>query len=277
MPHKEALGGQVAPHGGLGVFFLLFVAYALGNLRQLTAIHATFVVKDDMVKADVLHAMPGQAGDAAPHAAGIAYLNVAEGDAANMSHAVYGDEAVEIVTGQQISAASVAQADEDGRLGALHGEMVEADVFHDAAIDDFERDGRRANPLAEEFLALVGAGLHHDVRDADVAEAAVGLGAQLHGVAMARHHAVGNADVLAKARRRALQRDGIVVAVGPQVADQHVVAAVEVEGVVVVVVAVFHLDAVDAQAVAGQVMLHPATAVSQRNILYHNVLAIDKP
>ena len=76
---------------------------------------------------------------------------------------------------------------------------------------------------------------------------------------MAAHHTVGHADVLARPWRRALERDAIVVAVGHHAGHHHVVTTVKVEGIVVVVVAVEHLDVGNPHPVARQVMLHPAT------------------
>ena len=130
--------------------------------------------------------------------------------------------------------------------------------------------------MAEELRRLVVAGLHHDAADGDVAEAAIGLGAQLDGVAVARHHAVGYADVLAEPWRGALQGDAIVVAVGHHAPDDDVVASVQVECVVVVVVAVDHLDVLDVQAVAGQVVLHPSAAVAQCYAAHTHVATADE-
>ena len=53
-------------------------------------------------------------------------------------------------------------------------------------------------------------------------------------------------------------------------------ATIQVEGVVVVVIAVEHLDTLYLQTVASQIMLHPATAVLQGDIPHGDVLALDK-
>ena len=53
-------------------------------------------------------------------------------------------------------------------------------------------------------------------------------------------------------------------------------AAVQVQRVVVAVVAVGNLDATDAQAVAGQIVLHPATAVLECDVLDGDVATLDE-
>ena len=93
---------------------------------------------------------------------------------------------------------------------------------------------------------------------------------------MTRHDAVGYAHILAEPGRSRLQRDAVVVGVGNDTRHHHLMTAVQIEGVVVVVVAVQHLDAVNPQPVAGQVVLHPATAVLQRNAAHRNVLTLDE-
>ena len=108
--------------------------------------------------------------------------------------------------------------------------------------------------------------LHHDATDIDISETAIGLCAQFDGVAMARYHAVGNANILAEAWRGALQCDGIIVGIGKHIAYHHFMASVEVEGIVVVVVAVEHLYAVNLHTVASQIVLHPATGVLQCDV-----------
>ena len=52
--------------------------------------------------------------------------------------------------------------------------------------------------------------------------------------------------------------------------------AVEVEGVVVVVVTVENLDSIDMQTVTGQVVLHPAAAVAEGNAADGDVAALDE-
>ena len=94
---------------------------------------------------------------------------------------------------------------------------------------------------------------------------------------MTRHHTVSDANVLTEAGRSALQRDGIVVAVGYHPPHDHVVTAVQVEGIVVIVITVLHLDALYLHSVAGQIMLHPAAAVLQRDVPHGDILALDEP
>ena len=52
--------------------------------------------------------------------------------------------------------------------------------------------------------------------------------------------------------------------------------AIEVEGIVVVVISVENLDSIDVQPVAGQIVLHPAAAVAEGDIPYGDVAALDE-
>ena len=93
---------------------------------------------------------------------------------------------------------------------------------------------------------------------------------------MAADHAVRDADILAEPGRRRLQRDAVIIGVGYHVCHNDIMTTVQVEGIVVVVVAVQHPDAVDAHAVTGQVVLHPASAVLQGNAADGDVLTPDE-
>ena len=95
-------------------------------------------------------------------------------------------------------------------------------------------------------------------------------------MAVAAHHAVADADVLAQSRRSALQGDAVVVAIGQHALHNDLMTAVQVERIVVVVVAVEHLDVLYFQSVAGQVVLHPAARVAQRHVADGDVLALDE-
>ena len=52
--------------------------------------------------------------------------------------------------------------------------------------------------------------------------------------------------------------------------------AIQIEGVVVIVITVLHLDTLYLQSIASQIMLHPATAVLQGNISHGDILALDE-
>ena len=130
--------------------------------------------------------------------------------------------------------------------------------------------------MSEELLLLITAGLDHDAADVDVAKAAVGLRTQFHRIAVTAHHAVGDTDVLAQLRRCGFQRDAVVIGVGHDIRHNHIMTAVQVERIVVVVVAVIHLDAADMQTVTGQIVLHPAAAVAQGDVSHGDILALYK-
>ena len=93
---------------------------------------------------------------------------------------------------------------------------------------------------------------------------------------MAGYHTVRDADILAEAGRGGFQGDAVVVAIGYDAPDDDVVTAIDVERVIIVVVAIEHLDAVDTHTVAGQIMLHPAARVPERDIFDGDVLTLDE-
>ena len=93
---------------------------------------------------------------------------------------------------------------------------------------------------------------------------------------MAGQHAVTDADILAETWRGALQRDAIIVAIGYDALDDDLMTAVDIQGIVIVVVAIEHLDAVYSHAVTSQVVLHPATRVLQGDVLDDDILTLDE-
>ena len=94
---------------------------------------------------------------------------------------------------------------------------------------------------------------------------------------MRRDGAVANGDVLAQTGRGRLEGDGVVVRVGYHVTHHYVVTSVEVKGVVVVVVAVVDGDALYLEAVACQIVLHPASRVAQGDAADGDVAALYEP
>ena len=93
---------------------------------------------------------------------------------------------------------------------------------------------------------------------------------------MTGQHAVADADILAEAGRSALERDAIIVGVGQQATHHHIVTAINIERVVVVVIAIVHLDILYPHAVASQIVLHPATGVPESDAPDGDILALDK-
>ena len=93
---------------------------------------------------------------------------------------------------------------------------------------------------------------------------------------MAGQHAVADADVFAETWRGALQRDTIVVAVGNDTPDNDFMTTVDIQRVVVIVVAIEHLDAVYAHTVASQIVLHPATRVLEGDVLDGDILTLNE-
>ena len=63
MAHEEALGRQIAPHRGLGIFLLLLILHGLIDLSQFTFRHTTFMMDGDVPQPDILHGVTWQAGD----------------------------------------------------------------------------------------------------------------------------------------------------------------------------------------------------------------------
>ena len=138
-----------------------------------------------------------------------------------------------------------AEADVDRSVGDVaHGEIRDGDVFHEPSVHFLER----------EAAAI----FKHAVRDREVAEAAVGLRAELDAAGaaavvadfalacaveerafvVAAHLAVGDGDVFRRAhvseRKRSLRADAVVVGrIDGAVGDADVLAAVEVDAVAV--------------------------------------------
>ena len=79
---------------------------------------------------------------------------------------------------------------------------------------------------------------------------------------MTRHDTVGNHNVLAESRRCGFQRDTIVVRVSRHATYNDVVTTVQIECVVVIVVAIYDTNAVNPDAVTSQIVLHPASAIT---------------
>ena len=123
---------------------------------------------------------------------------------------------------------------------------------------------------------MVATGFHHDARDIDITETTIGLRAQFHGVAMTRYHTVADTDILAETWRGRFQGDAVIVAIGQDTLDNDLMTAIDIQCIVVVVVAIEHLDVLYPHTVASQIMLHPTTRVLEGDILDCDILALDK-
>ena len=111
----------------------------------------------------------------------------------------------------------------------------------------------------------------------DVSEPTVGFRAQFDGIAMTRHLTVGDTYILAEPGRSRLQGDAVVIAVRHHSLDRDLMAAIEVKSIVIIVISVKNLDSIDIQTVTGKIVLHPAAAVSERDILDRDVFSSYNP
>ena len=93
---------------------------------------------------------------------------------------------------------------------------------------------------------------------------------------MTGNHAVTDADILAEAWRGTLQRDTIIIAIGYDALDDDLMTTIDIQCIVIVIVAIEHLDAVYSHSVAGQVVLHPTTRVLQGDILDDDILTLNE-
>lgn len=118
-------------------------------------------------------------------------------------------------------------------------------------------------------------GSHYAVGDGNIAEASVGFGAQLDGVAVGADDAVGDHHILAGGRAAAFQGDAIVVGIAGAIAYTHIAAAFEIEEVVVGAAVIPGREAGDAQAFASQVVLQPHGGVAQAQAFDPNIAAPD--
>ena len=148
---------------------------------------------------------------------------------------------------------AVAQADEDRGPDAGHGDVRHNNAVHRPAVDDLQRDAGQAG------VVDCAAG-HHDIL-----EAAVRFGPHLEGIARAPQDAAADDHVLAQAGRGALEHDGVVAGVDVAAGDDDPVAGVDVDAVVVVVHMALDGDAVDADVVAGEIVLDPHGRVANRD------------
>ena len=113
--------------------------------------------------------------------------------------------------------------------------------------------------------------------DEHVPEIALGVGAHLDRVAGGIKVAVLHQHPAERTLPRAFEAQSVVPAAHPAAADQHVPAAVDVEAVVVVIGVVAYGDVLDEQAVAVQIILHPAGGVFQGQPAQLHVPAVDDP
>ena len=95
------------------------------------------------------HGMTWQTGDATAHRTGISHLEMMNADAIDTPHMVDGYQLGDsvVVAGatqpfrgfsQLVAAPTIAQTDEDGRLGALYGKVGHRDILHHTTIDNLQ-------------------------------------------------------------------------------------------------------------------------------------------
>ena len=170
----------------------------------------------------------------------------------------------------------MAQTYKDRRLGAFDDEIGNCHILQHASIHNLKRDSRRANPLSEELLLLIVAGFYYYTADIDISEAAIGLSTQFNGITMARYHTIADTHVFTKTGRGALQRNTIVVTISYHTTHNHLMTAINIQCIVIIVITIKNLDSIDIQAVASQVMLHPAARITQGDTTHQNILTLDK-
>ena len=145
MPYEEALGGQVAPHGSLWVFFLFLVFDGVADVRQVSLGDTSLMMQGDVRQRDILHRVSRQSRDAAAHGTGIADMDIVKTYAIDAPHMVNRLEfsyRIVVVSAAKltglvlefVATSTIAQAYEDGRLRAFYGDVAEADILHHATI-----------------------------------------------------------------------------------------------------------------------------------------------
>ena len=175
-----------------------------------------------------------------------------------------------------VATSTIAQTHKDRRLGTFDGEIGYIHILEHTAIHYLKRDGRRANPLSEELFLLIVTGLYHDTTDIDITETAIGLSTEFNGITMTRYHTIADTHVFAKTGRGALQCNTIVVAISYHTTHNHLMAAVDIQRIVIIVITIKNFDSIDIQAVASQVVLHPAARITQGDTTHQDVLTLDK-
>ena len=115
------------------------------------------------------------------------------------------------------------------------------------------------------------------VGDGQILAPARAFGAHLQGVAEAAQNAVGDGDIFVGSRAGRFQANRIVFGVDDAIGDQEIVAAVDIEAVVVGVDMIGDPHSANMHAIARQVVLHPHGRVAEIDVLDEHVTAADQP
>ena len=258
-------GRYLAQAAVLGVGFFVLGNYQLAHLLGSSAGGGNAYVGEG----DIFRIQAGDTRDGAAH------HTFADG-----GHSAYAD-ALHPASAGIIRFAASSHTYEDGRLDIPHRDIADIYILADAAVnhlygyagDDRYRGadaGELGGPVAEVVLAGSADG---NVADGDVAVSDVGSCAQLDGVAVGRGDAVAYADILAETLARALQADGVILAVEDAVFHYHVLGFY-VYAVVIVVAVGIDLDAADAYSLAVRVVLHPVRGIFETDVAHDYVLAL---
>ncbi len=255
----HAVGGEGAEHAGFGVGVGLFGDLAVGHGAEAGLLG--FDV--DVGEGDVFDFEAGEAGDGVGED-GLGGVDVGDHDTAEEG----------FCAGEWGFAR--AEADEDGRAGALHADVGDDDSVDVAAVDHLDADA------GDDAGGEVGVGRVPDggVGEHDVLVAALGGGAELEAVAAGGEGAVGDGDVAHDGDFAAVgvfgfEADGVVAGVDGAVGDVDVGGTGDVHAVGVGADdGIFDEDAVDDDVGAGEGAEGPAGGVLDADLFDAEVLAV---
>ena len=93
---------------------------------------------------------------------------------------------------------------------------------------------------------------------------------------MAAHHAIWNADILTEPGWRTLQRDTIIVRIAYHITHHHFMTPVQIECIVIIVVAIDDSNSINHHTITRQPMLHPASWIPKRNAFQLHITTLYK-
>ena len=134
MSDEKALGRQAAPHRRLRIGLLLLIPDGVVDSRKVSCLHPTPVMDGDIRQPHILDRIFRQTCDRTPHRASVTDPEMRHMHAVNATHMVNRNQFSNriVITRsaqsfhrftQLIATPTIAQADENGRLGTLDGKV----------------------------------------------------------------------------------------------------------------------------------------------------------
>lgn len=261
---EESIRGQAAPRK------LVSIGVAFGILRNLRGGHLGRSTTDhrqgNTLKHDVLDQTAVDARDHGSLAEIVATRDILDQDTLEFPdlgrrHARH-------------DAPTTADAQEDGAIGALNGAMLDHDVFHITPIHGGQRDAG-AGLLAAQADQMIRDAPQAKIPCINAPEVALGIRANLEGIAGRKKCTVLNQHIFSGTQTRALEAQGIILGIDEAVTNNDPTAAIDVEAVVVVIGVVDDLHALKNEVFAVEVVLHPTGRIPEGDVLNHHLARVE--